>query len=155
MTFSVRQATTADLDELSRLRQERMDVYLKQESRLANDALEQWQQAVTDWIAHDQCRFLVADRDTELIGYMVGWVWQQPPMVSPSHTGMITEMSVDGHCKQGGVGTAMFQSMGEWFKEHKLSSIEIRVPRQHPIEQAFWRSVGAELFIDQMYYKFR
>lgn len=152
MNFQVRNATLDDLAELKRLRQERMDVYLKAEGRLVA-AEETWFSAIQASLEDERATLQVADREGQLIGYMLAWVWQNPPMLSPEKMGLVTEMSVDGHCKQGGVGTAMLASVVEWFKSQELSHFEIRVPRQHPIEQAFWRAMGAEIFVDHFYYR--
>jgi hypothetical protein len=62
-------------------------------------------------------------------------------------------MSVDGHCKQGGVGTSMLAELKTWFKQHNLKTIEVRVPFMQPIEQAFWRASGATDYYDHLWYK--
>ncbi len=154
MSFIIRPATTEDLAELVRLRQERMEVYLKAEPRLqhANDT-SVWQAAIGAWLADERAAVHVAARQDELIGYMVGWQWDNPPWVEPSKIGMITEMSVDGHCKQGGVGSALLASLRTWFATQGVYAVEIRVARQHPIEQAFWRATGAQPFLDHFYYQ--
>lgn len=152
MNFIVRDAVATDIEELTRLRTERMEVYLKAEKRLQTDLLE-WRTAMLSWLTHPQAKVQVVDREGQIIGYMVGWLWDTPPMVSPSRVGIITEMTVDGHCKQGGVGSAMLKSLSAWFKTQGLTSIEVRVPRLQPIEQAFWQAVGAKSYVDHFYYQ--
>jgi len=153
LTFTIRRATPPDLDALFRLWQERADYYLRFESRLpkSDQSGTVWREAMAGCLGRDDARVLVADRAGELIGYMVGWVWNQPPFFE--QLGMISEMSVDGHCKQGGVGSALLADLQTWFKERSVIAVEIRVPQQHPIEQAFWRAVGAQPFIDHLYLK--
>ena len=155
MTFSVRRAVPTDVDELLRLCEERRDVYLSGERRLAPfaDAKQQWRDSVLSWLERDDAAVLVAARDEGLIGYIIGWVWHNPPAIEPERFGLVSEMSVDGHCKQGGVGTAMFEGLKIWFREQGLSAVEVRVPRAQPIEQAFWRAIGAQPFVDQFYYR--
>ncbi|HLA44486.1 MAG TPA: GNAT family N-acetyltransferase [Aggregatilineales bacterium] len=152
MTFSVREAITKDIEELLRLWQERTDIYLQSERR-QRIKQETWREAVLNWIQHDDAVVLVADRDGQLIGYIVGWVWHNPPLIEPAHYGLVSEMSVDGHCKQGGVGTAMLDHLKTWFRERELGYFEVRVPVRQPIEQAFWRAVGAKDFYDHLYYR--
>jgi GNAT superfamily N-acetyltransferase len=152
MNFIIREAVASDIEELLRLRQERMEVYLKAEKRLQTDE-NAWREAVLTWLAHPQAQVKVADRDGQLIGYMVAWLWGNPPTVTPAQVGLVSEMSVDGHCKQGGVGTALFAAMRDWFKGQGLSAIEVRVPHQQPIEQAFWRAMGASTYLDHFYYR--
>lgn len=155
MSFTVRRAVAADIDELTRLREERITVYLKSDIRLTRNAAESqlWRAGVLDWMKRDDAAIMVADRDGQLIGYVIGWVWENPPIFELRRMGLVAEMSVDGHCKQGGVGTALFKNLQDWFRAHELRHIEVRIPRQQPIEQAFWRAIGAKPYFDHMYFR--
>jgi GNAT superfamily N-acetyltransferase len=155
MSFTVRRAVAEDMDELLRLCEERREVYLKAERRMLPfaDAQNGWRESVLSWLARDDAAVMVAARDEALIGYIIGWVWHNPPATEPQKFGLVSEMTVDGHCKQGGVGTAMFDGLKDWFRENKLDVVEVRVPRVQPIEQAFWRAIGAQPFVDHMYYR--
>lgn len=152
MSFNVREATPTDLDELLRLYEERMDVYLKFERRTPSFAESRtaWQAAITDWLEREDMAVMVAVRGDGLIGYMVGWRPTDTPLSVSQKLGLVTEMSVDGHCKQGGVGSAMFKALGDWFRKQGIDAVEVRLLRQNPIEQAFWRSIGGQPFIDQL-----
>lgn len=152
MSFTIRAAVPTDLDELGRLWQERMEVYLKHEPRKQVQK-DDWQTTLRATLSRPDAAVLVAERADGLIGYIVGWAWDQPPFTQPNQAGIVTELSVDGHCKQGGVGLALLQAVGEWFKARGIYSIEARVPQRQPIEQAFWRSVGATTYIDHFYMK--
>lgn len=151
MSFSVRQANANDIEELLRLWKERSEVYLK-DPRIKQNA-ETWREAVADWMSREDVRVLVADRDGQLIGYVIGWVQANLPKLTPSHYGLIQELSVDGHCKQGGVGTALVAELKSWFKSKDLKHIEVRVPHLQAIEQAFWRASGASDYYDHMWYR--
>ncbi|MFP4321527.1 MAG: N-acetyltransferase family protein [Anaerolineales bacterium] len=153
MSFDVRDATETDLPELLRLRAERQDEYLAHEPRMPSHAksADTWGAALAEWLAREDCRVVVAARGEGLIGYMIGWAWQQPPFVGDGPLGLISEMSVDGHCKQGGVGRALFSALADWFRAQGITAIEARAPHRHPIEQAFWRASGAEGFVSHFY----
>jgi GNAT superfamily N-acetyltransferase len=155
MAFVIRKASGQDLAELRRLWQERKEVYLKNAdpSVLGLATADAWQNTISAWLTRSDVTVLVADREGQLIGYMIGWVRENLPLLTPAHYGLISEMSVDGHCKQGGVGTALFQAMQAWFKTHHLDYVEVRVPRLQPIEQAFWRALGAEQHLDELRYR--
>lgn len=150
MPFQVRKANPQDSEELLRLWRERTEVYLKQQKAAAGTAEEQWREAVLCWLEREDAEVLVADREGQLIGYMVGWVRENLPLSYPAKYGLVSEMSVDGHCKQGGVGTALLDSMKDWFKTQNLDYIEVRVPCLQPIEQAFWRALGARDAYDHL-----
>lgn len=154
MTFHIRAAKPDDASELKRLWQERRDVYLKTSTRAFKpQTADDWMAVVNHWLSRDDAAVLVADRDGQLIGYMVGWKQSNLPMLQPAHYGLVTEMSVDGHCKQGGVGTAMLKEMKAWFKARNLEQVEVRVPRLNPIEQAFWRSLKTSDQFDTLWLK--
>lgn len=152
MSFTVRTATTEDMPELLRLREERNAVYI-QDRRLQANLLDDdtWTSMVTHWLTLDENAFLVADRSPQLIGYIIGWQQDNLPMLSPQRYGLVSEMTVDGHCKQGGVGTALFAGLRDWFRERGLTHIEVRVPHLQPIEQAFWRASGARDYLDHLW----
>jgi ribosomal protein S18 acetylase RimI-like enzyme len=151
--YIVRRAQSGDLEELSRLWQERIAVYHKHDPRLGahSTRLADWRSAIHTWMKRDEAAVHVADRDGQLIGYIVGWVWLQPPLFEPHKLGLVTELSVDGHCKQGGVGTQLLTSLRGWFKAQHVHHVEVRVARQQAIEQAFWRSVGAQPYLEHFY----
>lgn len=151
MGFSVRQANGNDLDELLRLWKERSEVYIK-DPRIKLSA-DTWRGAVLGWLLREDVRVLVADREGQLIGYIIGWVRQNLPGITPTHYGLVSELSVDGHCKQGGVGTALLAALKTWFKCQNLAYIEVRVPHLQAIEQAFWRASGASDYYDHMWYR--
>lgn len=155
MNFTVRRAVAEDMHELLRLCEERREVYLQAERRLPPFAEAQhgWRESVLGWMTRDDAAVMVAARDDGLIGYIIGWVWNNPPATEPQKFGLVSEMSVDGHCKQGGVGTAMFDGLKDWFRANDLEVVEVRVSRVQPIEQAFWRAVGAQPFVDHLYYR--
>ncbi|NJL92784.1 MAG: GNAT family N-acetyltransferase [Anaerolineae bacterium] len=153
--FEIRRAQPTDMDELARLWLERRDVYLKNQALHEPRQEEAWRAAVQHWITREDAAVLVAERDAQLIGYMVGWVRENLPQVEPTQFGLVSEMSVDGHCKQGGVGSALLQEMKTWFAERKLTWVEVRVPTLQPIEQAFWRSVGAQDYRDHLALRLR
>jgi len=153
MAFQVRKAIPQDANELQRLWQERKDVYLKQavSAQFPIKSAEEWQAVMLNWLTREDAQVLVADRDGQLIGYMVGWIRENLPLLHPERYGLVSEMSVDGHCKQGGVGTAMLDGMKQWFKSHQLEYVQVLVPRVQPSEQAFWRSVGARQYVDYLW----
>ena len=152
MTFNIRQAREEDMVELLRLRHERNAVYLK-DNGYSEAAEESWKNVMMVWLKDGHARILVAEDGDHLLGYMIGWVRENLPQLPPEKVGMIVEMTVDGHNKQGGVGTALLDEMKTWFKAQHITEIEVRVPRFQAIEQAFWRSVGGREQINLFAYR--
>ncbi|MFW5691115.1 MAG: hypothetical protein ACOCXZ_01330 [Chloroflexota bacterium] len=58
-------------------------------------------------------------------------------------SGMIEEIALDMHNYHGGMGRALVNGLRAALVERGASEIVAGVPRYHPVEQAFWLSLGA------------
>lgn len=148
--FDVRSATAEDVEPLTTLwqtiMQERAEMDFR--LRLADNATETWKYELTKWLEQDDVRVLVADRAGQLIGYVIGWILERPTFVLHRRYGFISDLGVDGHAHQGGIGKALFSAITPWFQEQKVQHLEIQVMHRHPIAQAFWRASGAKDYLD-------
>ena len=62
-----------------------------------------------------------AERDGELIGYIVGWLQPMPGLV-PEQIGLITEIALDAHGYHGGVGRALVGRAARRGSQRRASS---------------------------------
>ncbi|MCB9437219.1 MAG: GNAT family N-acetyltransferase [Anaerolineales bacterium] len=155
--FDVRPATFADVDPLTILWQANMEERASYDRRfqLAESAVEEWRAAFHNWLQQDNVQVLVAEKEGQLIGYVIGWVLERPLFHLQQRYGFISDLGVDGHAHQGGVGKALFNGIKPWFSQQEVGVIEIQVMHQHPIAQAFWRSRGATEYLDHFWYSLR
>ena len=102
----VHTATVNDLPELSRLWHEKMVLLQQFDARfiLTPAAIERWPVAVTGWLDDGDCRICVAERYGNALGYAVGWARSAPPGLFSARMGYVTEIVVDAHAHQGGLG---------------------------------------------------
>lgn len=132
--MQVRPATPEDDHILSHLQNEYRVILSQSDSRLAT-LLDN----PTDWNAvlnmKDQTVLVGVADDGRVIGYIHGQA--NPP------SGMMVEMVLDAHRYHGGLGRLLWQHLKTWFDQHDLTEHLIRIPRYHPVEQAFWRALGA------------
>jgi ribosomal protein S18 acetylase RimI-like enzyme len=151
----VRAATLNDLPELSRLWHEKMVLLQQFDSRfiLTPDAVGRWPDVVTAWLEDDDCRICVAERDHRALGYAVAWVKPAPPGLFSDRIGYITEIVVDAHAHQGGLGRLLLSALREWFTAQEIQQIVAYVPHRGAVEQAFWRAQGATEWVDLMWIK--
>jgi len=150
----IRQATANDVPAVVRLWQEMMDVHAALDPlrfRPANDGADYWAEAFVGWLEDEKCYALVADDGGRLVGYIVGWLHQPPPVFQPDVYGFVSDICVAADCRQTGIGRRLFEALKAWFREHGASHVELRVARTNPISQAFWQSVGCEDYMDQMW----
>lgn len=137
----IRPATPADIPTLTDLWYERA---LLQQSRLLPDARERWASAACAWLERPDMALLVAENDAaQVIGYVVGRVQDAAPGKDPEREGVITEIAVDAHRYTGGAARLLAEAIREWFSVREIGQILILVSLRSPVEQAFWRSLGA------------
>ena len=158
VSFLVRTATPADADKVLALWQEASQMLAKADSRfrLAPDAEARWRRALHDWLSHDDMAVFVAEstvREGQLIGYIVGSIVDNAPTLVPERYGYVSDLTVDSHGKSSGIGRSLFDALKSWFRERGVNHVEARVPRRHPIAQAFWRALGATELYEQMWLK--
>lgn len=151
----VRPAGLADVEKLAALWQEHMHdlAKLDRRFRIQDTAANHYQQELVGWLGREDARILVAERAGQVIGFVVGWRVQRPPLQDPENIGLISDLCVDGHARQGGVGAALLDGLRGWFKEHHIDVIEAYVPQSHPIAQAFWRALGATDYLHIVRYR--
>lgn len=135
----IRPATLNDTAALMFLRQERLVLLQQSDARLTAPV-----ESLPEMLADPQCRVLVGERDHQVVGYTVGYVRQSPIGVLPAATGLISELTLDAHKYHGGLGRQLYAELRAWLLEQQIQHILVRVPRYHAVEQAFWRSLGAE-----------
>lgn len=119
--------------------------------QIAPDGPAQWSAAVLNWLADDQHMMIVAEHDDQIVGYIIGAIQASPPGVVPDRVGAILEIAISAHSNQGGLGRHLLEPVRAWFVERGLTRMIAYVPRRQPVEQAFWRALGATDMTDVMW----
>lgn len=154
-SLEVRPAVVVDVEKLTLIWQEHMHdlAKLDRRFRITEDAPVHYRNDLQAWLGREDARVLVAERDGRLIGFVVGWRVKRPPVQTPEMIGLISDLCVDGHARQGGVGSALLDGLRGWFKDHQIEVVEAHVPQSHPIAQAFWRALGATDYLHVVRYR--
>jgi hypothetical protein len=71
----------------------------------------------------------------------------------PERYGLITEIALDMHSYNAGMGRSLVQVLRAWFANQGIEHAIAAVPRRYPVEQAFWRALGATERVDLMWMK--
>jgi ribosomal protein S18 acetylase RimI-like enzyme len=150
-----RTATSADLPEMTRLWHEKIVIQQQFDRRftLLPDGAARWSSAVEEWLSDDDWALFVAERENVLLGYIVGRMKPSPPGLMPETTGLITDLTVDAHSHESGIGKTLLAALREWFSGHGITHLIAYVPARQTVEQAFWRSQGAAEWVDLMWMK--
>jgi len=143
----IRKATTNDLPGLFELWYDRMALLAQTNPtlRLAPNHPQAWRQAAETWITNAETEFLVWQREQSYVGYIVGEIQANAPGLLPERIGVIPALVIDLHTPPlpGGTGRVLLDALLDWFKDHHICTITAHAPLLSPVEQAFWRGVGA------------
>ena len=151
----IRIAKLVDVPAMAALWHERLMLQQHTDRRyqIAPDGPARWSAAVTDWLADDQYVVYVAEYDSQIVGYIIGCVQASPPGVLPERVGTILEIAIGVHSNQSGLGRQLLDPVRTWFCGRGLTHLIAHVPRRQPVEQAFWRALGAAELMDMMWMK--
>ena len=84
----------------------------------------------------------------QVIGYYLGkieFAWEK-------YHGYITHFVITSSFRKKGVGTRLFSHGCDWFKQKKLSRIELRITVNNPLSSSFWRKMGFTPYVETMFF---
>lgn len=123
----IRPAIEQDRPAIIQLWQERLTILAQMDARFASGGRDDFP---------DDHTFFVAGRDQAVVGFVA--------CTTHEDVGIITDIALDAHVYHGGVARALVDAAARWFSTQPVTQIVARVPRYHPVEQAFWRASGAK-----------
>ncbi len=151
---TIRRATADDVPAVLPLWQEMMNFHASldpQRFRPAADGADYWAEAFAGWLKDEKCCALVVDDGGRLVGYIVGWLRQPPPVFQPDVYGFVSDICVAPDCRRTGIGCRLFEALKAWFREREASHVSLRVAVTNPVSQTFWRNVGCEDYMAHMW----
>lgn len=123
----IKLAANPDLEMLQRIYEERVAL-LRQGDRRIRPATVKWLDRI------DGCVW-IGEVDNAVAGYVSAW-W-------PDSLCMIDHMGLDAHTYYPGLARALVGAVRDAASARGTQEILVRVPSYDPVEQAFWRSLGA------------
>ena len=151
----IRPADQNDIPAMALLWHEKMTLQQQTDRRfrLAANGRSLWMAAASGWLDDEGYRVYVADRDSEIVGYIVGRIEAAPPGLLPDRLGVIVEIAVGVHSYQSGLGQRLLEPVRDWFRQCGITQMLANVPRRQPVEQAFWRALGATELTEVLWIK--
>ena len=149
----IRQATRKDVGGVLPLWNQMMDYHAALDARFrpAPDGEKHWADVLCSWLRDDDCCVLVADAEGQLVGYIIGMMRENPPVLLPPAYGLVSDICVDPAWRQQGIGRRLFEGLKVWFKEKELFTVQLNVAHGNLVSQAFWRAVGCEDYMDRLW----
>jgi len=116
--ITIRRATLADVKRLVPLWQEMMSFHAQLDPRFrpAFDGAQYWAQNLKSWLRDENYCVLVAEAEGELVGYIIGSVRERIPVFTPAIYGFVSDICVASHMRRQGIGTRLFATLKEWFR---------------------------------------
>ncbi len=157
MDVVVRAATRNDLPEMLHLWREMMDFHAAVEPRFrplpVPDGEAAWTRHLDGrvWDAENWC-VLVAERDGQLVGQIVGVLQEAIPVFEAGRYGYVTDIVVAPEMRRSGVGQALFAALEDWFRQRGASHLQLQVAHHNAASQAFWRAMGCIDYMDTLWY---
>jgi len=87
------------------------------------------------------------------VGYAVGRMADAPPGLIMDKMGVVMDIALDGHQGYPGAARMMVGALRAWFSAHGIEQLIVWTARRQPVEQAFWRSLGAVEWMDGLWLK--
>jgi len=150
---AIRPATHRDVEAIGDLWVELMNYHATLDSRFSvprhgrNNYVRQLQKALRD----ESFQVLVAVEDRRVIGYVMGYIGQNPPIFAKPRFGFIADLCVTQTQRRQGVGQRLVREICRWFHLRGLDSVQMNVAHHNPQSQAFWRKLGSTDYLDHMW----
>lgn len=154
-TLMIRAATTNDLSALTRLWQEKQALLQQADARFAAliSAAPRWDDRIAGWLQDPRCKIFLAENEKNALGFVIGWLRDDLPIHTAIPVGIVSEMVIDIHTYQAGLGRALLTALRAWFKLQNVTQVLVFAPQRYAVEQAFWRALGAVSVVDLMWIK--
>lgn len=151
--ITVRRGMLEDEEAVLGLWQEMMDYHARLDPRFqpASDGKEHFHAVLREWMADETRCVLVAVVDGEVIGYIIGRLAENPPVFAMRRFGYVTDICVAPQWRRMGVGRKLFAALKEWFRQQGLAVVQLNVAAFNPTSQAFWRAMGFQDFLNQLW----
>ena len=151
----VRRAVRADFIAMASLWHEKMLLQQQTDLRYAllPDSQARWTAALEPRLNDARWAIFVAESEAGVIGYIMACLRASPPGLVPEQVGVIEDIAVSIHSQHNGLGRGLLEPVRQWFVEQGITRMVATVARFQPVEQAFWRAIGARDVADTFWMK--
>jgi GNAT superfamily N-acetyltransferase len=142
--MQVRKATRADSERLLKLI-EQLQQHIEHANpnlwRLSTAGRHKLTQDIKDMLSDPQGRFLVAEYDTHLVGFVYGLIIHRLEY-EPNKIGMISRLFVQPVHRRRGVATQLIRELCNYFHAEGVRHISLRYVEGNREAEHFWQHVG-------------
>lgn len=151
----IRKANAKDVESIGTLWQEFMDFHRERDPAFARsaDGHEHFKEFIASHFERESSLVLVAEQDGALVGYCLAVLSKSPPVFENRDYGTVFDLAVTQRCRRAGIGEKMYKKTETWFSELGVHRIELRVVVSNEIATAFWRKMGFQPHVENLFKK--
>lgn len=142
----IRPGQLSDIPSIIRLGRQLFDVHAQFDRdyyQIENNFDELFRNWANQYLASSSQFILVSENDSrEITGFIAGFIKSLYPWFIVKSVGHIAYLVVDPIYRKNGVGKMLNDAAANWFKEKKVTYIELYVEEKNGIGQTAWSSYG-------------
>jgi len=147
--ITIRRAVVADRAAIGELWWEMMVFHRECDERAFRlkpraEATEIWLKHLAECMEDEKQIVLVADAGSEMAGFAMGRLGEDPPVFDIPPHGFVTNFLVSEKWRLRGVGRRLYEALAERFRALGVEEIRLGVAARNPVSNAFWREMGFE-----------
>lgn len=94
-------------------------------------------------------RIYVVEQGHSIIGFAVGMIRPNKPLLQPEKIGFIGMFIVQSEFRRRGIGHSLYQQLLEWFVSRDVPEIQLTTEVTNTIANKFWESIGFKTNYEQ------
>jgi ribosomal protein S18 acetylase RimI-like enzyme len=119
--------------------------------RLRRDAAARYAVYLRDRARDLDSAIFVAEREGRVVGGVIASVRVQESFFEARRFGYVSDLVVDPEFRRQGIGRALWEKARTWLRVPGVDIIRLHVAARSEAARAFWKSVGAEEFLTEMW----
>jgi GNAT superfamily N-acetyltransferase len=108
---------------------------------------------VRDWLLRlkndENSRVLAAKSNGRIIGFAVGQILDNGPLLYPERIGYGSIMVVAAEFRNSGIGDALWLGMKDYFLRKGIEQVEIYTECGNTVAETFWENRGFSIFLNR------
>jgi len=150
--INIRPATTKDIPIIAPMGVRCVDLHetfgevFKNKEDMLPDTIKWFEEVISS----PKQQLLIAEINNQIAGYIVIRLRKRPEEFVSRVWGFIEDLYVDSNYRTRGVGKELVKESLKWFKEKKITYIDLEVAKKNNIGEKFWSELGFEPYFQQM-----
>ena len=152
--IKIREATLKDTEQITKLWKGLMDYHkklLKLKNRLKKNSEAIFKKFVIKNIKSKNSILIVAEEDKQLIGYLMGFIKDEPPIYNEDKIGYISDGFVIKEKRRKGVMKKLVNKAKPFFKKKKMKRVYLRADTSNTVGVRSWEKIGFKEKVKAMY----